>query len=159
MTETPPPPPPPYYPYQPPGGYPPPYPYQYGAPVPPPAPKNGLGVGALVVGIIAVLFSCTVFGGFIGGLVAVILGIVGVRRVTRGEANNRGVAISGIVLGTLAVLLSAAILVFTLVFMKSAGLTDFLTCVSNAQGDQVKATQCQNDFEKRMNQKAGTPAP
>ncbi|MGH3953320.1 MAG: DUF4190 domain-containing protein [Mycobacterium sp.] len=161
MTETPPPPP-PYHPYQPPGGYPPsPYPYPYGAPgmpVPPPAPKNGFGVGALVVGIIAILLSCTVFGGFLGGLVAVVLGILAVRRVKRAEANNRGVAISGIALGSLAILLSTLILVFTLVFMKSAGLTDFITCISDAKNDQAKATQCQNDFEKRMNQKAGTPA-
>ncbi|TDZ77876.1 DUF4190 domain-containing protein [Mycobacteroides salmoniphilum] len=161
MTETPPPPP-PYHPYQPPGGYPPgPYPYPYGAPgmpVPPPAPKNGFGVGALVVGIIAILLSCTVFGGFLGGFVAVVLGILGVRRVKRAEANNRGVAISGIALGSLAILLSTLILVFTLVFMKSAGLTDFITCISDAKSDQAKATQCQNDFEKRMNQKAGTPA-
>ncbi|WP_078326967.1 DUF4190 domain-containing protein [Mycobacteroides salmoniphilum] len=162
MTETPPPPP-PYHPYQPPTGYPPyPYPYPYGAPgmpVPPPAPKNGLGVGALVVGIIAILLSCTVFGGFLGGLVAVVLGIVGLRRVKRAEANNRGVAISGIALGSLAILLSTLILVFTLVFMKSAGFTDFITCISDAKSDQAKATQCQNDFEKRMNQKAGTPEP
>ncbi|WP_286151394.1 DUF4190 domain-containing protein, partial [Mycobacterium sp. 96-892] len=157
------PPPPPYHPYQPPGGYPPPaYPYPYGAPgmpVPPPAPKNGFGVGALVVGIIAILLSCTVFGGFIGGLVAVGLGIVGVRRVRRAEADNRGVAISGIVLGSLAILLSTLVVVFTLVFMKSAGLSDFITCVSDAKGDQAKAAQCQNAFENRMNQKAGTPEP
>ncbi len=160
MTETPPPPP-PYHPYQPPTGYPP-YPYPYsapGMPTPPPAPKNGLGVGALVVGIIAILLSCTVFGGFLGGLVAVVLGIVGVRRVKRAEANNRGVAISGIALGSLAILLSTLVLVFTLVFMKSAGLSDFITCISEAKGDQAKATQCQNAFENRMNQKAGTPEP
>ncbi|ALR11989.1 hypothetical protein MYCSP_11700 [Mycobacteroides saopaulense] len=158
MTETPPPPPP----YQPPGGYPPPYPYPYaygapGMPVPPPAPKNGVGVSALVVGIIAILLSCTVFGGFLGGLVAVVLGVVGLLRVKRSEADNRGVAIGGIALGALAVLLSTLILVFTLVFMKSAGLSDFITCMSDVKGDQAKATQCQNDFEKRMNEKAGTP--
>jgi hypothetical protein len=127
-------------------------------PVPPPAPQNGFGMGALVVGIIAILLSCTVFGGFLGGLVAVGLGIVGVRRVKRAEANNRGVAISGIALGSLAILLSTLLVVFTLVFMKSAGLSDFIGCISAAKGDQTKTTQCQNDFEKRMNQKAGTPA-
>ncbi|MEU9808431.1 DUF4190 domain-containing protein [Mycobacterium sp. NPDC050853] len=157
MTETPPP-------YQPPGGYPayPAYPYPYGAPgapLPPPVRKNGVGVGALIVGIIAILLSCTVFGGFIGGIVAIILGVVGLRRAKRAEADNRGVAISGIALGGLAVLLSTLILVFMLVFMKSAGLTDFITCMSDVKGDQAKATQCQNDFEKRMNEKAGNPAP
>ena len=158
MTETPPPPPP----FPPAGGYPPPYPYPYpygmpGVPVPPP--RNGLGTGSLILGIIAVLLSCTVFGGLLGGLIAVVLGIVGLLRVKRAEANNRGVAIAGIALGGLAILLSAAILVFTLVFMKSAGMTDFMTCLSNAKGDQAKTTVCQNDFEKRMNEKAGNPKP
>ncbi|MBB4854688.1 hypothetical protein HNP40_002075 [Mycobacteroides chelonae] len=158
MTETPPLPPP----YQRPGGYPPPYPYPYpygvpGMPVPPPAPKNGVGVSALVVGIVAILLSCTVFGGFLGGCVAVVLGIVGLLRVKRSEADNRGVAIGGIALGALAVLLSTLILVFALVFMKSAGLSDFITCMSDVKGDRAKATQCQNDFEKRMNEQASTP--
>lgn len=156
MTETPPP-------YPPPPGYPPyPYPYPYGAPgvpVPPQAPKNGLGVAALVIGIISILLSCTIFGGFIGGIVAVVLGIVGLRRVKRAEADNRGVAIAGVVLGALAVLLSTLVIVFMLVFMKSAGLSDFITCMSDVKGDQAKATQCQNDFEKRMNEKAGAPQP
>ncbi|AMU21495.1 DUF4190 domain-containing protein [Mycobacteroides abscessus] len=160
MTETPPPPPP----YQPAGGYPPPFPYPYpygapGVPVPPPAPKNGLGLSALVIGIVSVLLSCTVFGGLFGGLVAVVLGIAGLLRVKRAVADNRGVAIAGIALGSLAVLLSAAILVFTLVFMKSAGLNDFISCLSEVKGDQAKATQCQSDFEKRMNEKAGTSKP
>ncbi|TDZ45335.1 DUF4190 domain-containing protein [Mycobacteroides franklinii] len=159
MTETPPPPPP----YQPAGGYPPPFPYPYpygapGAPVPPPAPKNGIGMSALIVGIVAILLSCTVFGGFFGGIVAVGLGIAGLLRVKRAEADNRGVAIGGIALGGLAILLSTLIVVFTLVFMKSAGLSDFITCLADVKGDQAKATQCQNDFEKRMNEKAGTPS-
>ncbi|MGH3725911.1 MAG: DUF4190 domain-containing protein [Mycobacterium sp.] len=147
----------------PPSGYPPyPYPYQYGppgAPIPAPAPKNGLGLGALIVGIVAIILSCTVFGGFIGGIVAIILGALGLGRVKRSEADNRGVAIAGIVLGGLAILLSGAIIAFTMIFMGSSGFGEFINCATSANGDQAKMTQCQNDFEKRMNEKAGAPAP
>jgi len=67
------------------GGYPPP-PMSYGDYYqgPPTAPKNGLGVAALVIAIIALVLSFTIVGGIIGGITAVILGIIG-----RGRAKRR----------------------------------------------------------------------
>ncbi|MUM18933.1 DUF4190 domain-containing protein [Mycobacterium sp. CBMA271] len=154
MTETPPPPYP--APYPPPPGYLP-YPYPYGAPVPVPTPKNGLGLSALIVGIIAIILSCTIFGGFVGGVVAIILGALGLGRVKRAEADNRGVAIAGIVLGGLAIVLSGVIVAFTLIFMGSSGFGELYTCASHANGDKAKMDQCQKDFEKRMNPGPGEP--
>ena len=65
-----PPPPPPYGAY--PGGYPPPpQPYSGFAP-PPTGPRNGLGIAALVIAIVGLVFCWTVAGGVILGLTAVI---------------------------------------------------------------------------------------
>nr|MCH9732457.1 DUF4190 domain-containing protein [Actinomycetes bacterium] len=105
-----PPQPPQYGAYQ--GSYPPPPPQYGGYPggYPPPAaaaPKNGMGVASLVVAIIA-LFS--VVGGVVLGVVAVILGFLGRGRVKRGEADNGGVAIAGIVLGLLSIVVSIVVI-------------------------------------------------
>ena len=83
-----------------PGAYPPPPPAPYAGYAPPPVgPKNGLGIAALIVAIIGLVFCWTVVGGIILGVVAVIIGFLARGRVNRGEASNGGVAIAGIVLG------------------------------------------------------------
>ena len=58
-------------------------------------PSNGLGIASLVTAIIALL---SVVGGIVLGVVAVILGFLGWGRAKRGEANNGGIAVAGIVL-------------------------------------------------------------
>ena len=68
-------------------------------------PRNGLGIAALILGILGLLTSWFVFGALLGVL-AIILGFMGVRRVSRGEANNRGVSITGIVLGVLSIVIA-----------------------------------------------------
>ena len=84
---------PPQQPYQPPpggmypGGYPPPPPQPYSGFTPPPiGPKNGLGIAALIIAIIGLVFCWTVFGGIVLGVVALIIGFVARGRVKRGEA-------------------------------------------------------------------------
>jgi hypothetical protein len=119
--------PPPGYPPQqgyPSGVYPGPYPPPPGAGYPPPppqpyadygarpaAPRNGLGIGALIAGVLSIPAAFTVFGGFILAVVAVVLGVLGHRRARTGEANNGGVAIAGIVLGVLGAILSAVLII------------------------------------------------
>jgi hypothetical protein len=81
-----------------PGGYPgagpaagwgaPPYVPVYGYP------KNGLGVWSLVLGIVALVCF-----GPIAGIPAIITGVLGRKAATRGEANNGGLALAGIILG------------------------------------------------------------
>src|SRR4051812_3120007 len=63
--------------------------------------RNGLGIAALVLGILAVLSFLTVVGGIILGLVALILGVIGFRRGRRGEATNGTMSLVGAVLGVL----------------------------------------------------------
>ena len=62
--------------------------------------RNGLGTAALVLGIIAVIFSFVPLVGIIAwpiGITGLVLGFVGLARVNRREATNRGVAIAGLI--------------------------------------------------------------
>jgi hypothetical protein len=75
-----------------------------------PAARNGLGVAALILGIVGILSGPVPFVFWLGsilGLLALILGLTGRRRAKRGEATNKGVATAGVVLGLLALILSA----------------------------------------------------
>jgi hypothetical protein len=75
-------------------------------------PNNALGVASLVIGIVALLASLTVVGGFVFGVLAAILGLVARAQVRHGQASNGDVAMTGVVLGVLAILASLIIAVF-----------------------------------------------
>ncbi|MCH0539077.1 DUF4190 domain-containing protein [Streptomyces sp. MUM 203J] len=85
---------------------------------PPPPPRNGLGVTGMVLGIVGIVFATVPitfwFGGVLG-LLALVFGIVGQVRAKRGEATNRGMAITGIILGALSMV--AALVWLTLVVL------------------------------------------
>ncbi|MBP2364500.1 hypothetical protein JOF36_000196 [Pseudonocardia parietis] len=88
------------------------------APVPPPAPRNGLGIAALCLGVVGLLFGLVPFTGFIAfalGAVGAILGLVGFARARRGTATNLKTAVSGTVLSALAIALGiwGMVIVFT----------------------------------------------
>ncbi|MCM2411384.1 DUF4190 domain-containing protein [Streptomyces sp. RKAG290] len=103
-------------------GYPAPQPPQYGGyPGYPgygqngwggPQPANGLGIASMVLGIIAVAGFCMYGLGIILGVLALIFGLIGRGRVSRGEADNGGVALAGIILGSIGIVVSAAFLGF-----------------------------------------------
>ena len=139
-----------------PGGYPPPppqygaYPGAYPGGYPPPgaqAPKNGLGVASLVVAIIALF---TVVGGVVLGVVAIILGFLGRGRVKRGEANNGGIAIAGIVLGALSIVLSIVVIAIAVWGFNEVGGTDYVDCLSRAGSDQQAVQDCADEFTQRV---------
>jgi hypothetical protein len=164
----PPPPPPPYpgapggYPQQysqqypppyPPGAgyYPPPPPLPYGAyPAPPAAPKNGLGIAALITAIVSLPAALSIFGGFLLGIVAIVLGFVGYRRAKRGEATNGGIAIAGIALGVLGIILSAAVIAFGVWGFFKVGGRDYVDCMQKAGNNATAQTQCENEFRGNL---------
>ncbi len=92
------------------GGYPPPQPY-FGF-APPRSSRNGLSTGSLVLGIVALLASWIPFGGLILGVCALAIGVAAGRRVKRGEADNSGAAIAGIVLGIVATIIGGLTSIF-----------------------------------------------
>ncbi len=88
------------------------YPGYTGQPGWGPAPANGLGVAAMVLGIIAVVGFCMWGIGVILGILALVFGIIGQGRAKRGEATNGGMALAGVVLGSIAILIGAVFLGF-----------------------------------------------
>ncbi|MFI8370800.1 DUF4190 domain-containing protein [Streptomyces sp. NPDC085466] len=91
-------------------GYPPAGPMPYG---PLPGQSNGLGTAGMVLGIIGTcLFWLWGVPAIVLGVLALIFGILGRKRVNRGEASNGGAATAGIVLGTVSLVLGTAFLAF-----------------------------------------------
>jgi hypothetical protein len=93
-----------------PGGYKP----NYAGLTPPAPPRNDLGTVSLVLGILGLCFSWVLFGGLMLGIGALATGIKARGRVKRGEATNNGVTIAGIVLGTVAIVVGAALVLLIL---------------------------------------------
>jgi hypothetical protein len=145
----------PPYPYSPgpyPGGFLPPPPHSYSGFTSRPPVKNGLGTASLAFACVAlVLFSfglmfgdaspgivimALVFACVILGVTGVILGFAARRRVKRGEADNGGVAVAGIVVGIVAVvaiLISIAVLaVAAYVFSRD---TNWQHCMGEHMGN------------------------
>ncbi|WP_370413176.1 DUF4190 domain-containing protein [Streptomyces fradiae] len=85
--------------------------------------RNGLGTAALILGIIGTLsgFIPLLFwlAGILG-VIALILGLVGKGRVKRGEANNKGVAVTGTILGLASLVLSVVGVVITVTAVSEA---------------------------------------
>jgi hypothetical protein len=136
-------------------GYPPPYPppppQPYSGFTPPPTgPRNGLGITALILAIIGLVFCWSVAGGIILGLCAIIIGFVGRGRVKRGEATNGGVAIAGIVLGFLAIIVSLIFIPIWIGVFKESGFGNYIDCMQSAGSDQSAQKKCEDTFLNNM---------
>jgi hypothetical protein len=109
-----------------------------------------MGVAALVVGIVGFLLAVIVIGGVLG-IVAVVLGIVALGRVRRGEANNRGVAIGGIVTGALAIVLAGVIIAAGAAFWaeNEDEINNFRDCLDAADDDRARE-ECGDRFEQEL---------
>ena len=78
--------------------------------------RNGLGIAALILGIIGAVSGLIPFLFWLAGIlgvIALILGLVGRGRVKRGEATNKGTTTFGAVLGLIALILSVVGAVIT----------------------------------------------
>lgn len=71
---------------------------------------SGFGVAALVLGIVGTVMSVTVLFGALLGILGVIFGAIGRAKVKSGRAFNGGQALTGLILGALAFVLSAVML-------------------------------------------------
>jgi tetrahydromethanopterin S-methyltransferase subunit E len=75
------------------------------------SPRNGLGIAALVLGILALITSVSLVGLLFGSL-AVALGLSAWDTVVRNEATNRKTTITAIVLGVVASVIALIALAF-----------------------------------------------
>jgi hypothetical protein len=99
MTEAPPPPPPPGPPPGMPPGPPPGMPQgqqPYGA-----APQNGMGTAALILSILGII-GCIPF---VGGILGIVFGKMGMKNAEEGRANNYGQARAGFIIGIISLIL------------------------------------------------------
>jgi lysylphosphatidylglycerol synthetase-like protein (DUF2156 family) len=112
-------------------------------------PRNGLGIAALVLGILALLLCWTVFGGIVLGLIALIFGIVGFRRGKRREATNGVMSLVGGILGVLGFLVSAVIVVAGVSLLNSGEFQNLQDCLQHAH-TTAEQQQCKDDFADSM---------
>ena len=118
--------------------------------------RNGMGTAALILGILAlvlvVLILFAPLGAFLG-LLAVIFGIVGMVRASRGEADNRGQAIAGLATGAVALVIGL-ILAISIGTFFAANVNEFRRfgrCMQNASGQAERdacARQLSSDLER-----------
>ena len=104
-----------------------------------PSRRNGMGTTALVIGVVALtlvlLLLFSPLGAFLG-LLAVLFGILGLLRANRGEADNRGQAVAGLVTGGIALLLGVffTISIGTWFATHVTDFNDFGRCMDSAVG-------------------------
>ncbi|SNS71925.1 DUF4190 domain-containing protein [Actinacidiphila glaucinigra] len=79
----------------------------------PPVARNGVGLTAMILGIVGAVLAISCFGAFLGlplGIAAIACGIVGLRIARRGEATNRPQALTGLILGIISVVLAGGMI-------------------------------------------------
>lgn len=152
--------------YPPPPGYPPPDPYpgQGGAPQYwQESPRSrGMAVAALVFAILAVLSFCTVVGGLFFGLIAVVLGVIAAVKARRGTAGGGVMAVVALILGVVSIAAAAVFGVIGWGFWQDSGGQDFVDCLERAGSDQRAVSQCEDQFNQRLEDQFGVtiaPAP
>jgi hypothetical protein len=106
-------------------------------------PRNGMGTAAMVLGILALVLVVLIFFSPLGallGLLAVIFGILGTLRANRGEADNRGQALTGLVTGAVALVVGALLTIGIGTFF-AANVNEFRQfgrCMDQASGQQER---------------------
>lgn len=119
-------------------------------------PRNGMGTAAMVLGILGLVLVVLIFFSPLGallGLLAVPFGIVGLLRANRGEADNRGQALTGLVTGAVALVVGLLLTIGIGTFF-AANVNDFRQfgrCMDAASGQQEReacARQLSRDLER-----------
>ncbi|HVE96652.1 MAG TPA: DUF4190 domain-containing protein [Pseudonocardiaceae bacterium] len=120
----------------------------YGAPMR--RARNGFGIAALILGLLALLLSWTIVGGIVLGLLALIFGLLGRARVKRGEATNGGLSVAGIVLGIIGLLIAIGIVVFGVSILNSPAGQSYQQCIEESAGDLAAIQQCASEFGRQV---------
>ncbi|MGH9128394.1 MAG: DUF4190 domain-containing protein [Acidimicrobiales bacterium] len=113
--------------------------------------RNGLGVAALVLGIISIPGILTVFVGIILGILALIFGGIGIGRARRGEATNRGQALAGMITGAIGLVVSIVILAIGASFFAThtKQFHTYSQCLNNATTAHARQV-CANQFGRSL---------
>lgn len=108
-----------------------------------PAKSNGLAIAALIVGIAAVLSGWVPFWGFVVGVAAIILGIIGLKK-----SGQKGMSIAGIITGAIGALWSLVISV--IVIMSLVTLSVGGAVISGALNQELASQQARTSGQKNF---------
>ena len=113
-------------------------------------PRNGAGVAALVLSLVGLVLTLLVLFAPLGallGLLAVIFGIMGISRVGQGEATNRGQAVTGLIVGILALALGVFLTIRIGSYLSdhATDFNNFTKCVNSATTNQAR-NACTSTF-------------
>lgn len=121
---------------------------------PAPTGSDGLAITAMILGILAVVFSWIPFLGIlaaIGGIVAIVLGGVAMGRVKKSGRPGRGMAVTGLVTGIVSVLFATLVTIGMFTFFRDIGgwgpFQDYAECMEET-GDQQ---MCDEQLEEELN--------
>lgn len=117
--------------------------------------RNGTGTSALAVAVAGLFLCWSVVGGLACGVVAVILGVLGRARATRGEADNGAIATAGLALGVVAVVASVAFAVVWALAWRDSGGRDYVDCAMRAGDDQSAVQACTDKWLNDIQGKFG----
>ena len=83
--------------------------------------QNGMGVAAMVLGILSCALFC-MYGilSLVLGVLAIVFGIKGRKRAERGEATNHGQAQAGFIMGIIGTILGVAVIVLLAIGITAA---------------------------------------
>jgi hypothetical protein len=126
-------------------------------PPPPPQPvrrRNGVGTAALVVGIVSLVLAVLVIFAILAiplGIIAAILGGIGMSRASKGQADNRGQALTGLITGVLSIVVAVAIGIsfVGLIVENRSDLRKFGTCMNDSDNDTDRA-RCFRELGDRL---------
>jgi Domain of unknown function (DUF4190) len=113
-------------------------------------PRNGFGIAALVLGLLALVLSWTIIGGIIFGITALIFGLLGRARVKRGEATNSGLSVAGVILGLIGLLIAIGLIAFVVSILNSPAGQRYQQCLQQSDGDPAKVQQCFSEFSHQV---------
>ena len=113
-------------------------------------PRNGAGVAALVLGLLGLVLALLVLPAPLGallGLLAAVFGIMGISRAGRGDATNRGQAVTGLISGILALALGVFLTVRIGSYLQdhASDFNNLTRCLNSANTAQER-TACTNTF-------------
>ena len=83
-------------------------------------------------------------------------------KLKRGEANNGGVAMAGIVIGVIAIIAALAVAALWVLLIRNVDPGSYFDCLQQAGNDKVKVQQCSDEFRESVENKFGvtaTPTP
>lgn len=115
------------------------------------ASSDPVAVWALVVGIVAIVASLVPFFGLVPPVVAIVLAIIGRRRIRTSGRRGDGLAIGGLLTGITALLIALVISAFAVVLLAGSGgslveaFADYLACL-----EVRSSAECQMLLERSL---------